>query len=456
MKTALIYKPDKIKPTNKLEAGLTKATVLTISNLKNEQKWMRDFRLSSYETFKKIALPAWGPELGKLDFSKLHYFVRQGTVATKWSQVPAEIKRTFDRLGIPKAEQQFLAGVGAQYESEAIYHSLQADLAEKGVIFCDMDTAVNKYPELVKKYWSKAVPATDNKFAALNSAVWSGGSFVYVPKNIKLEMPLQAYFRMNNRDFGQFERTLIIADSGSSVHYIEGCTAPRYSTASLHAAVVEIFVEKGAHVRYSTVQNWSENVYNLVTKRAIVKQDGVMEWIDGNFGSAVTMKYPACYLVGENAHGELISLSYAGKNQNQDTGGRMVHLAKNTSSLIVSKSISSQNGISTFRGLVRVAPNASGSKSHMRCDSLLIDDQSQAKSLPQIEARTKDLQATHEATVAKLNEDQLFYLESRGIRRSQAERILVGGFIEPIIKQLPLEYAVELNRLIEIEMGGKS
>ncbi len=436
--------------------GLTPEIVEEISRQKNEPRWMLDFRLRSLEIFHAKSMPAWGPDLSEIDFENIHYYVRPTDHSERsWDDVPDDIKNTFDRLGVPEAERKFLAGVGAQYDSEVVYHNLKTGLEEKGVIFLSPEDGLRQYPELFKKYFGTIIPPSDNKFSALNSAVWSGGSFVYVPKGVKVDVPLQAYFRINSQNMGQFERTLIIVEEGASVHYIEGCTAPTYSSDSLHSAVVEIFAEEGAHVRYSTIQNWSGNVYNLVTKRAMAKAGATVEWVDGNLGSKVTMKYPAVFLLGEHAHGEVLSIAFAGKGQIQDTGAKMLHAAKNTTSIITSKSISKDGGQASYRGLVKVNKNSAGVKSKVVCDALLIDPESRSDTYPYIEVKEeKNVQVEHEATVSKINEEQVFYLMSRGLTESEAGNLIVNGFIEPFVKQMPMEYAVELNRLIEMEMEG--
>lgn len=439
----------------KSKKGLTKDVIKKISEFKNEPKWMLDFRLKAYEIYKKKPMPSWGPDLKDMDFKNIHYYIRpQDKPKNKWEDIPKEIKDTFDKLGVPQAERKFLAGTGAQFESEVVYHSLLESLQKQGVIFESTDAALQKYPELFKEYFGKIVPATDNKFAALNSAVWSGGSFIYIPKNVHITLPLQAYFRINAENMGQFERTLIIADEGSSVHYIEGCTAPTYSTDSLHSAVVEIIVKKDARVQYSTVQNWSSNVYNLVTKRAHAYENAEMFWLDCNIGSKVTMKYPAIYLMGEGARGEVQSLAFAGKGQNQDTGAKIIHAAPHTKSNIVSKSISKDSGIATYRGLAKINKGAKNSKNNVVCDALILDELSQSDTHPTITSEEQSAQISHEATTSKIGEDQLFYLMSRGLNEEQATSTVVNGFAKPIIKQLPMEYALELNRLIELEMTG--
>jgi Fe-S cluster assembly protein SufB len=426
-----------------------------ISGQKNEPAWMRDFRHQALKVFEGQKMPQWGADLSAINFGEINYYLKPiDSVKRRWEDVPAEIKKTYEKIGIPQAEREFLAGVSAQYESEVVYGSLLNNLKEQGVVFSSMEEGLEGYPELVRQYFGTLIPPTDNKFAALNSAVWSGGSFVYVPKNVKVELPLQAYFRINSPQMGQFERTLIIADEGADVHYVEGCTAPIYTTDSLHAAVVEIFVKRGAKVRYTTIQNWSKNVYNLVTKRSQVEEEGVMQWVDANLGSKVTMKYPSCYLSGRKAHGEVLSLAFAGENQVLDTGGKMLHLAPETSGTITSKTLSKDGGHSSYRGLVYIKKDATGSKSNVRCDSLILDEKSRADTFPHIKIDENQVVATHEATTGKLNDDQLFYLQSRGLDRPFAEALLVNGFAEPVIKELPMEYAVEMNRLIQMEMEG--
>lgn len=444
--------------------GLTREIVEEISRIKEEPEWMLQFRLKALEQFYKMPMPSsvnsqWFSLLpGKLDdlnFDEITYYVkpseRQGRT---WEEVPEEIKNTFDKLGIPEAEQKFLAGVSAQYESEVVYHNMQKDLEEQGVIFCDTDTALKEYPELFKKYFGTVVPPTDNKFAALNSAVWSGGSFIYIPKGVKCEVPLQAYFRINSENMGQFERTLIIADEESFVHYVEGCTAPIYSTDSLHSAVVEIIVKDHARCRYTTIQNWSPNVYNLVTKRAVAERGGHMEWVDGNIGSKLTMKYPAVVMKGEGAKADVLSIAVAGKDQHQDAGAKVVALAPNCTSTIISKSISKQGGKVTYRGLTSFGRNSEGSKANVKCDTLILDDQSTSDTIPYNEIKNDNITLEHEATVSKVSEDQLFYLMSRGLSEDEATQMIIMGFIEPFTKELPMEYAVEMNRLIKLEMEG--
>jgi Fe-S cluster assembly protein SufB len=433
--------------------GLSKEVITDISKLKNEPQWMLDFRLRSYEVFMKKPMPNWGADLSTIDFNNIYYYAKASEKTEKsWDDVPAEVKRTFDKLGIPEAEKKFLAGVGAQYESEVVYHNLREDLAKKGVIFLDTDTALKEHPEIFKKYFGKIIPPEDNKFAALNSAVWSGGSFIYIPPGVKVDMPLQAYFRINAENIGQFERTLIIADEGSEVHYIEGCTAPVYSSESLHSAVVELIAHKDAKLRYTTIQNWSSDVYNLVTKRAYAYEGARVEWIDGNIGSKITMKYPGVYLLGPRAHGETLSIAFAGKNQHQDTGAKMVHLAPNTTSRITSKSVSRLNGRTTYRGLLHVAKGATNVKASVRCDALLLDDTSKTDTYPYMEINQEDATVTHEATVGKIGDEQIFYLMTRGFSEEEALTLIVNGFMEPFTKELPMEYAVELNRLIKLEM----
>ncbi|MBI3963468.1 MAG: Fe-S cluster assembly protein SufB [Candidatus Kerfeldbacteria bacterium] len=435
--------------------GLSKGVVDAISRDKHEPTWMRDFRRKAYGIFREKPMPSFGGDLSRLDFNRIQYYLRPTErVGRRWEDVPVQIKETFEKLGIPEAERKFLSGVGAQYDSASVYHSLKENLRKQGVLFVDMDTAVRDYPDIVRKYFSKIIPPGDNKFAALNSAVWSGGSFVYVPAGVHVEVPLQAYFRINAQNMGQFERTLIIAEEGSSVHYVEGCTAPVYTTDALHAAVVEIIVQRGARVRYTTIQNWSKNVYNLVTKRAFVHEEGVMEWIDGNLGSQLTMKYPSVFLLGRKAHGEVLSVAYAGKDQHQDAGGKAVHVAPETTSIITSKSISRDGGRTSYRGLLSVQPGATKVKAKVRCDALLLDPESRSDTYPTMRIRERDVTIEHEAVVSKVGEEQLFYLMSRGLTEVQATAMVVNGFIEPIVRELPLEYALELNTLIELEMAG--
>ena len=433
-------------PTDKYvftgQKGLNAAVVAQISEMKNEPAWMRDFRLKSFEIFEQKPTPQWGGNLNEINYQDIHYFVRASEGQERsWEDVPDDIRKTYDRLGIPEAEKKFLSGVKAQYESEVVYGSLQEDLAKQGVLFTDTDSALKEHPELFREYFGKIIPPDDNKFAALNSAVWSGGSFVYVPPGVHIEFPLQAYFRINSENMGQFERTLVIVDEGASCHYVEGCTAPTYSSNSLHSAVVEIIVKKGGRFRYTTIQNWSNNVYNLVTKRAHAYEDSLMEWVDGNLGSKLTMKYPAIFLMGEGARGETLSIAFAGKGQHQDAGAKMVHCAPNTSSRIISKSISKDGGRSSYRGLVKV-------------DALLLDPESRSDTYPYIEIEDNDVAIEHEASVSKIGEEQLFYLMSRGLTEAEASSMIVTGFIEPLVKELPMEYAVEMNRLIELQMEG--
>ncbi|MFA6473410.1 MAG: Fe-S cluster assembly protein SufB [Patescibacteria group bacterium] len=437
------------------EPGLSIRTVEAISHLKNEPAWMLEIRKRALATFNAKNLPAWGGHLADLDFQAIHYYMRPTDgVVGKWADVPADIRKTYQALGIPQAEQKYLAGVMAQYESEAVYHSLRTNLSEKGVIFLDMDTALREHPDIVRQYFGTVVPAGDNKFSALNTAVWSGGSFVYIPKGVKVDIPLQAYFRINAERVGQFERTLIIAEEGSSVHYVEGCTAPVYAADSLHSAVVEIIVKRGARVRYTTVQNWSKNVYNLVTKRAFAYEEATMEWIDGNLGSKLTMKYPSIYLLGEGAKGDVLSIAFAADGQHQDAGGKAIHGAPNTSSTIISKSIAKGKGRTSYRGMIRVPVGMRGCKSSVVCDALLLDEHSRSDTYPTMDIRESDTAISHEASVGKIGEEQLFYLQSRGIPENVGRSLIVQGFIEPIAKELPLEYAVELNRLIQMEMDG--
>jgi len=446
---------DSIKPVFSTKKGLSEETVREISAMKQEPKWMLEKRLLAYKIFQMKSMPTWGGDLSSINFNNIYYYVKptdkQGRT---WDDVPAEIKNTFDKIGIPEAEKKFLSGVGAQYDSEMVYHSVSKMLEKKGVIFLDSDTALKKYPDLVKQYFGKVIPPSDNKFAALNTAVWSGGSFIYVPKGVRVELPLQAYFRINAKNMGQFERTLIIADEGSYVHYVEGCTAPIFTTDSLHSAVVEILVKKGARVRYTTIQNWSKNVYNLVTKRMFVDEEGIGEWIDGNLGSQLTMKYPSVYLKGRKARGEILSLAFAGQGQHQDAGGKAIHMAPETSSVITSKSISKDGGRTSYRGLLRVLKGAENSKSTVRCDALILDPQSRSDTYPTMEIAEERVTIGHEASVSKIGEEQLFYFQSRGIPQAQAEVMIVNGFVEPIVRELPMEYAVELNRLIQLEMTG--
>ena len=436
--------------------GLNDEVVSDISARKNEPQWMLDLRLKSLRLFGKKPMPTWGSDLSGIDFQNIKYFVKSTEKqATSWEDLPEDIKNTYDRLGIPEAEKQRLvAGVAAQYESEVVYHQIREDLEEKGVIFVDTDTGLREHEDLFREYFTSVIPAGDNKFASLNTAVWSGGSFIYVPPGVHVDIPLQAYFRINTENMGQFERTLIIADEGSYVHYVEGCTAPIYKSDSLHSAVVEIVVKKNARVRYTTIQNWSNNVYNLVTKRATCAEGATMEWIDGNIGSKVTMKYPAVFLLGEHARGETLSVAFAGEGQHQDAGSKMVHAAPNTSSQIISKSVARGGGRTSYRGLVQIMEGAHGSKSSVVCDALLVDTISRSDTYPYVDIREDDVQMGHEATVSKVSEDQMFYLMSRGMSEEEAMAMIVRGFVEPIAKELPMEYALELNRLIELQMEG--
>src|SRR5213080_84489 len=438
------------------QRGLSEAVVRGISGKKNEPAWMLDLRLKGLRLFGRKPLPGWGADLTTIDFDNIKYFVRSSEKqATSWDELPADIKNTYDKLGIPEAEKQrLIAGVAAQYESEVVYHSIREDLEQKGVLFLDTDTALREHNDLFKEYFGTAIPAGDNKFAALNTAVWSGGSFIYVPKGVHVDIPLQAYFRINTENMGQFERTLIIVDEGAYVHYVEGCTAPIYSSDSLHSAVVEIIVKKGGRCRYTTIQNWSNNVYNLVTKRAIAHEGATMEWVDGNIGSKVTMKYPAVWMVGEHAKGEVLSIAFAGEGQHQDAGAKMVHCAPNASSTIISKSVARGGGRTSYRGLVQIDEGAHGSKSTVKCDALLVDTISRSDTYPYVDVREDDVSMGHEATVSKVSADQLFYLMSRGMAEDEAMAMIVRGFVEPIARELPMEYALELNRLIELQMEG--
>nr|WP_013629660.1 Fe-S cluster assembly protein SufB [Rubinisphaera brasiliensis]ADY60940.1 Iron-regulated ABC transporter membrane component SufB [Rubinisphaera brasiliensis DSM 5305] len=435
--------------------GLDAQIVGQISEMKGEPGWMRDFRLKSLEIFEQKPMPYWGGDMSDLNFQDIYYYVKAAEEQGKsWDDVPEDIRKTYDRLGIPEAEKKYLAGVKAQYESEVVYGSLQEDLAKQGVLFTDTDTALKEYPELFREHFGTVIPPADNKFAALNSAVWSGGSFIYVPPGVEIEFPLQAYFRINTMNMGQFERTLIIVDEGAAVHYVEGCTAPTYSSDSLHSAVVEIIVKRGGRCRYTTIQNWSNNVYNLVTKRAMAYGDSLMEWVDGNLGSKLTMKYPAIYLMEPGARGETLSIAFAGDGQHQDAGAKMVHCAPNTSSRIISKSISKNGGRSSYRGLVKVNNGAENCRSNVVCDALILDPDSQSDTYPYIEIDENDVAIEHEASVSKIAEEQLLYLMSRGLTEAEASAMIVTGFIEPLVKELPMEYAVEMNRLIELQMEG--
>lgn len=446
---------DEDKAVFKTKRGLDHSIVDQISDQKHEPDWMRAFRHQALDIFFAKSMPTWGADLSGIDFDEIFYYSRPSAKQGKsWDEVPDAIKTTFERLGIPEAERKFLAGVGAQYDSEVVYHSLREEWEKIGVVFVDMDTGLREHEDLVRQYFATIIPAADNKFAALNSAVWSGGSFVYVPKGVHVDIPLQAYFRINTENMGQFERTLIIVEEGATMHYVEGCTAPIYSSNSLHSAVVEIMVKKNARCRYTTIQNWSTDVYNLVTKRAIAQENATMEWIDGNLGSKVTMKYPAVYMMGPKAHGEILSIAFAGKGQHQDAGAKVVHGAPYTSSKIVSKSISKNGGRASYRGLLKVAKGAHHSKSMVVCDALLLDESSRSDTYPYIEVEEEHVSVGHEASVSKIGEEQLFYLQSRGISVDEASAMIVGGFIEPLVKELPMEYAVEMNRLIQLQMEG--
>jgi len=447
---------DKDAALNEKKKGLNAEIVREISAVyKKEPEWMTKLRLKALRHFESRSMPTWGADLSGIDFQDIYYYVLASDKrATDWADVPAYVKNTFDKLGIPEAEQKFLAGVGAQYDSEVVYHNIREDLKKKGVIFVDTDTALREHEELFRKHFGTVIPANDNKLAALNTAVWSGGSFIWVPEGVTVDVPLQAYFRINSENMGQFERTLIICEPGSQVHYVEGCTAPVFSTNSLHSAVVEIIVKKGARCRYTTIQNWSHNVYNLVTKRAVAYEDAVMEWIDGNLGSKVTMKYPSVYLMGERAHGEILSIAFAGEGQHQDAGGKVVHAAPNTTSLITSKSISRGTGRTSYRGLVKIYPGMRKSKSTVRCDALILDKTARSDTYPYMEVDEDDVTIGHEATVSKVGEEQLFYLMSRGLTEAEATAMIVSGFIEPIVKELPMDYAIEMNKLITLQMQG--
>ena len=449
------FHDDDVQYSFKSQKGLTEDIVRQISAMKGEPQWMTDIRLEAYRIFLSKPTPQWGGELGNIDYDDIYYYVRAtDSVERDWDEVPQEIKDTFDKLGIPEAEQKYLQGVSAQYDSESVYHNIRQDLEDKGVIFLDMDSALRQHPDIVRQYFGTIIPSHDNKFAALNTAVWSGGSFIYVPPGVHVEMPLQAYFRINTQNMGQFERTLIIVDEGAYVHYVEGCTAPTYSSDSLHSAVVEIIVKAGGRCRYTTIQNWSNNVYNLVTKRAVAYRNATMEWVDGNLGSRLTMKYPAVVLMEEGAHGEVLSIAFAGAGQHQDAGAKITHLAPNTTSQIISKSISKDGGRSSYRGLLKIAEGAEQSKSNVVCDALLLDDQSRSDTYPTIEVDAKRVTMGHEASVSRIGEDQLFYLMSRGLSEDEANALIVNGFLEPLVKELPMEYALELNRLIQIQLEG--
>lgn len=439
----------------KSRKGLDREVVEQISYMKEEPQWMLEFRLKALDHFLKRPMPTWGADLSTLDLDDIYYYVKPAEAQGRsWDEVPDTIKNTFEKLGIPEAERKFLAGVGAQYESEMVYHSIQEHLEKQGVIFLSIEDGLKQHPDLFREYFATVIPIEDNKFAALNSAVWSGGSFIYIPKGVKVDLPLQAYFRLNVANIGQFERTLIIADEGAQVHYVEGCTAPVYTTDSFHSGVIEIVVKRGARVRYTTIQNWSSNVYNLVTQRALVYEGATMEWVDANLGSKITMKYPSCYLKEPGAHGEILSMAFAGNGQHQDAGGKVVHFAPNTSSKIVSKSISKSGGRSSYRGLLKVYKGARGVRSNVVCDALLLDETSRSDTYPYIEIDEEDVTIGHEATVSKVGEEQLFYLMSRGLSEDEATSMVVSGFIEPLVKELPMEYAIEMNRLIQLQMEG--
>jgi len=439
----------------KAKRGLSKEVVEEISWMKQEPQWMRDIRLKALDHFWKRPLPDWGGDLSDINFDDIFYYIKPTETQVKnWDDVPDYIKRTFDKLGIPQAEREFLAGVGAQYDSEVVYHNIREDLGKQGVVFVDTDTALREYPELVRQYFGTIIPPNDNKFAALNTATWSGGSFIYLPEGVHVEVPLQAYFRINAEKMGQFERTLIIAEPGSYAHYVEGCTAPIYTTDSLHSAVVEIIVKPGARIRYTTIQNWSPNVYNLVTKRAVAYEGAIMEWVDANLGSKLTMKYPSVYLMEPGARGEVLSVAFAGEGQHQDAGAKMVHAAPYTSSVITSKSISKDGGRASYRGFVKAYPGSVGAKSTVRCDALILDEASRSDTYPYMEIEEEQVSIGHEATVSKIADEQLFYLMSRGLSEAEAATMIVSGFIEPVVKELPMEYAVEMNRLIQLQMEG--
>lgn len=444
---------DDIEPVFISKRGLTRDLVFTISEMKREPTWMRDFRLQALEVFWQKPDVAWGADLSAVDYDDIHYYVRQSERSEQsWDNVRPDLKRTFDRLGIPEAEKKFLGGLGAQYDSEVVYQSLREDLEKQGVLFLTTDQAVQQYPDLLRKYFATIIPPADNKFAALNSAVWSGGSFLYVPPGVKLDIPLQAYFRMNTEKMGQFERTLIIVDEGAQVHYVEGCSAPTFASYSLHSAVVEIVVHKHARCRHTTIQNWAPNLYNLVTKRAVAHEDATMEWVDGNFGSKVTMKYPSVYLRGQGSRAEILSMAFAGRGQHEDTGGKVVHYAPHTASRIISKSIAKDGGRASYRGLVKMEPGSKKSKASVVCDALILDSISRCDTYPTIEIQEDAVEVGHEASVSKISDEQLFYLKSRGLSETEAMTMIACGFIEPVVKELPMEYAVEMNKLIELQM----
>jgi len=441
----------------KSDKGLNPEIVTRISKMKNEPEWMLNFRLRAYETFREKPMPPWGDKalLEEINFDDIRYFVKAGERAeVSWDDVPDDIKRTFDRLGIPEAERKFLSGVSAQYESEVVYHSVREDLAKDGVLFCDMDTALREHPEIIKKYLATIIPVGDNKFSALNSAVWSGGSFVYVPPGVEVKTPLQAYFRINTENMGQFERTLIIADKGAKVHYIEGCTAPQFSTASLHSAVVELIAMEGSSIRYTTIQNWYRNIFNLVTKRAYAHKNATVEWVDGNIGSRLTMKYPAIFLMGEGARGEILSMAFAGEGQHQDAGAKVIHAAPHTTSVVTNKAVSAHGGKTTYRGQVEILPGAVGAKTRVKCDALIMDEKSSSDTKPTMKIDEQNATVEHEASVSKIGEEQLFYAMSRGLSEADATAMIVNGFFDFFVKELPMEYAVELNRLVKMEMEG--
>ncbi|MEA2485024.1 MAG: Fe-S cluster assembly protein SufB [Actinomycetota bacterium] len=439
-----------IKP----EKGVSHEVIDMMSDRKNEPDWMRKFRHKSLDVFYRKPMPTWGADLSGIDFDDIYYYIKPTSQVTSWDEMPEDIKATWDKLGIPEAEKNYLGGVSAQYESESVYHKTKEELERRGIIFMDMDSAMKEHPDIVKQYFGTIIPPADNKFSALNSAVWSGGSFIYVPPNTEVEIPLQAYFRINQENMGQFERTMIIVDEGSYVHYVEGCSAPVYSSDSLHSAVVEIIVKRNGRCRYTTIQNWSNNVYNLVTKRAAAYEGAIMEWVDGNLGSKVTMKYPSIYLLGDHARGEVLSIAYAGEGQHQDAGGKCIHAAPNTSSSITSKSISKDGGRAGYRGLIRIEEGAEHAKSHVICDALILDADSRSDTYPYMEIEEESAAVSHEATVSKVSDEQLFYLMSRGLSEAEAMQMIVRGFIEPITKELPMEYAVELQRLVELQMEG--
>jgi Fe-S cluster assembly protein SufB len=445
---------DEIKYDEKPQKGLSHAVIDMMSDRKGEPDWMRKIRHKALDIFNRKPLPRWGADLTGIDFDDIYYYIKPTGMVKSWDEMPEDIKATWDKLGIPEAEKNYLGGVTAQYESEVVYHKTKEELERRGVLFMDMDSALRDHPDIVKQYFGTVIPAADNKFSALNTAVWSGGSFIYVPPNTEVEIPLQAYFRINEENMGQFERTLIIVDEGSYVHYVEGCSAPIYSSDSLHSAVVEIIVKNNARARYTTIQNWSNNVYNLVTKRAVAHENAIMEWVDGNLGSKVTMKYPSIYLMGRQARGEVLSVAYAGEGQHQDAGGKVIHVAPKTSSAITSKSISKDGGRAGYRGLVRIEEGADHSKSHVICDALILDEDSRSDTYPYIEIEEESAAVSHEATVSKVSDEQLFYLMSRGLNETEAMQMIVRGFIEPITKELPMEYAVELQRLVELQMEG--